>query len=89
MRCRDGAVYRDVMDKFEIERRRQSSSAPDSPAWTTWYDEQACKVVLRHCLKRAPQSNVLDRLLGTETIASPPNPAKEMAPAPRWEERDG
>lgn len=79
VRCTGGAVYRDVMDKHEIERRRAASSAPDSPAWTTWYDEQACKVVLRHCLKRAPQSNVLDRLLNTETIASPANPAKEMA----------
>jgi recombination protein RecT len=79
VRCRDGSLYRDVMDKHEIERRRAASSAPDSPAWTTWYDEQACKVVLRHCLKRAPQSNVLDRLLGTETSASPANPAKEMA----------
>lgn len=82
VRTKDGGIYRDVMDKFEIERRRLSSAAPDSPAWKNWYDEQACKTVLRHCLKRAPQSSVLDRLLNTETIASPSNPAREMAGKP-------
>lgn len=79
VRTKDGAIYRDVMDRFDIERRRAASAAPDSPAWLIWYDEQAVKTVLRHCLKKAPQSSVLDRLLNTETIASPSSPAKEMA----------
>ncbi len=82
VRTRDGGIYRSVMDKHEIERRRAASAAPDSPAWRDWYDEQACKVVLRHCLKRAPQSSVLDRLLHTETIASPVSAASEAARAP-------
>lgn len=82
VRTKDGAIYRDVMDKHDIDRRRAASPAPDSPAWKDWYDEQAVKTVLRHCLKKAPQSSVLDRLLNTETIASPSNPAKELAAQP-------
>lgn len=71
VKTKDGAVYRDVMGREDIDRRRQASAAPNSPAWVKWYDEQAMKTVLKHCLKRAPQSTVMDRLLGTETIAAP------------------
>ena len=38
--------------KADIEKRRLASKAPNSPAWTKWYDEMAlAKAVRRHCNK--------------------------------------
>ena len=40
--------------KADIEKRRAASKAPNSPAWTKWYDEMAlAKAVRRHCNKIA------------------------------------
>lgn len=54
------AVYEDgtssVMthSKEDIEKRRQASKAPNSPAWKIWYTEMAlAKATRRHC-KRIP-----------------------------------
>jgi len=38
--------------KADIDKRRAASKAPNSPAWTKWYDEMAmAKAVRRHCNK--------------------------------------
>ena len=38
--------------KADIEKRRQASKAPNSPAWKNWYDEMAlAKATRRHCGK--------------------------------------
>lgn len=38
--------------KADIEKRRAASKAPNSPAWTKWYDEMAmAKAIRRHCNK--------------------------------------
>ena len=40
--------------KADIEKRRAVSKAPNSPAWTKWYDEMAmAKATRRHCNKIA------------------------------------
>jgi hypothetical protein len=40
------------------------------------------KTVLRHCLKRAPRSTVLDRVLGAEAPIAPASPINDIARAP-------
>lgn len=50
----DGACFVMTHSKEDIEKRRKASKAPDSPAWTKWYDEMAiAKAVRRHCNKVA------------------------------------
>lgn len=44
-------------DKTELERIRQCSKAPDSPAWTQWPDQMYRKSVIRRASKFFPRSN--------------------------------
>lgn len=53
---KDGARYRDVMSRDEVEKVRKSSRAPNSPAWVNWWDEMAKKTVLRRLSKILPKS---------------------------------
>lgn len=50
----DGTSNVMTHSKADIEKRRSASKAPNSPAWTKWYDEMAiAKAVRRHCKKIA------------------------------------
>jgi len=50
----DGVCNVMTHSKADIEKRRSASKAPNSPAWTKWYDEMAlAKAVRRHCNKIA------------------------------------
>jgi recombination protein RecT len=53
-RTKDGAVYREVMDKAQIEAVRNQSRAKDSLMWTQFASEAWRKTVLRRCAKRIP-----------------------------------
>jgi recombination protein RecT len=53
-RTKDGAVYREVMDKEQIEAVRNQSRAKDSLMWTQFASEGWRKTVLRRCAKRIP-----------------------------------
>lgn len=57
---KDGAKYRDVMSRGEIEKVRRTSRAQNGP-WNTWFEEMAKKTVLRRLAKRCPLST--DKLL--------------------------
>lgn len=44
--------------KADIEKRRNASKAPNSPAWKSWYDEMAiAKALRRHCKQIAISLN--------------------------------
>ena len=46
----DGTSFVMPHTKADIEKRRAASKAPNSPAWTKWYDEMAlAKAARRHC----------------------------------------
>jgi len=46
----DGTSFVMSHTKADIEKRRKASKAPNSPAWTNWYDEMAmAKAMRRHC----------------------------------------
>jgi phage RecT family recombinase len=63
IRLKSGQVLRDVMRRDEIEKRRNQSKAKNSLMWKDFYEEGACKTVLRHCAKSAPQASVSMQLL--------------------------
>jgi recombination protein RecT len=58
-KTKDGDVYREVMDRSQIEAVRAQSRAADSLMWTKFASEGWRKTVLRRCSKRIP---VLDDL---------------------------
>jgi len=58
-KTRGGEVYREVMDKAQIEAVRAQSRASDSLMWSKFASEAWRKTVLRRCAKRIP---VLDDL---------------------------
>lgn len=62
----NGEIIRDVMGYARIEKARAVSKSKNGPAWTGWWDEMACKTVLRHAAKAAPTSAELERLLLTD-----------------------
>jgi recombination protein RecT len=43
-----------VLDRAMVEKRRKVSKAPNSPAWTEWYDEMALGKAAREALRFAP-----------------------------------
>jgi recombination protein RecT len=53
-RTKEGAVYREVMDRAQIEAVRNQSRAKDSLMWTQFASEGWRKTVLRRCAKRIP-----------------------------------
>lgn len=78
----DGTMIR-VMTAKEIEQRRNSSRAKNSPLWNEWTDEAWMKTVLRNLHKRLPSSSDLDDLVrrddelySFETPSSTSNPMK-------------
>ncbi len=72
---KDGARYRDVMSRDDVEKVRKSSRAPNSPAWANWWDEMAKKTVLRRLSKILPKStdreaDDLERVIHSDDEAS-------------------
>lgn len=83
LKAKDGTVYREVMDKAQIEAVRNQSRAKNSLMWTQFESEAWRKTVLRRCAKRVPMP--LDQLaeraldadnatfdMSTETVSEPP-----------------
>ena len=88
IRLKSGEVLRDVMPRDEIEAARSKSRAKDSLMWTDFWGEGARKTVLRRCSKAAPQSAVMESLMGRDeelaeglpTLAELPPPAGDSEP---------
>lgn len=55
-KTKDGAIYREVMSVYEVERVRAASRAKDSGPWVQWWSEMARKTVIRRISKRLPSS---------------------------------
>lgn len=54
------------LDRAEVERFRRESSAPNSPAWTKWYDEMAMSKAIRVALRYARVSVQFERAMGAD-----------------------
>lgn len=59
----DGGNYVEVMTVDEIEKVRAVSRAGKAGPWAQWWDQMACKTVLRRLSKRLPMSSDLDDLI--------------------------
>lgn len=93
---KDGAKYRDVMSKDEIEkvmsisRARDRNGNPTGP-WKDWPDEMAKKTVLRRLAKKAPLSTDRledlthrdDALYDLSAVQNPPSKNEAIASALR------
>lgn len=44
------------LSKDDVEKARKSSTAPNSPAWTQWYEEMARKTAVKRLYKLLPQT---------------------------------
>jgi recombination protein RecT len=51
---KDGSRDVEWMHVSEINKVRQASRAPNSPAWTGWFDQMCCKAVIKRMGKRLP-----------------------------------
>lgn len=61
-------VWRTI-DAKQIARIRGTSQAPNSPAWTRWFDEMCLAKVLKRTLKYAPKSRELSHALAIDDEA--------------------
>lgn len=59
-RSRDGRVWVEAMGMEELNRVRESSKAPDSPAWRNWPERMHQKSCLHRLAKRVPGVDVSD-----------------------------
>ncbi len=62
----DSNPHIEVMLKEDIDKARKSSKAPNSPAWTGWYEEMAKKCVLHRAGKRVPTSSEAAEFMGKD-----------------------
>jgi phage RecT family recombinase len=67
---KDGHVERRVMPRWQIDKVRQASKAPNSPAWVNWFGEMSCKAVLRRLSKYLPMPTELEDMLNRADIAA-------------------
>jgi recombination protein RecT len=56
VRLTDGGYLSGFMTKAEIDKVRQTSKAPNSPAWVKWYGEMAKKAIIKRESKLWPQA---------------------------------
>lgn len=56
----------EVLGRDDVESIRQSSKAPDSPAWTSWYNEMAKKSAVKRLVKRLPKTQNLAQILAAD-----------------------
>lgn len=56
VKFKDGTAQHMPMTKEDVEKVRQSSKAPNSPAWRDWWDQMAMKTALRRLSKWTPLS---------------------------------
>ncbi len=56
----------EVLGRDEVESIRQSSKAPNSPAWTGWYNEMAKKSAVKRLVKRLPKTQNLAQILAAD-----------------------
>lgn len=79
-----GGIERRVMLKADIEKRRKAGSA-NSPMWTGWYEEGACKTVIKALAKRLPMSTEVERVLERDdamhAISLDHPPAQQITPS--------
>lgn len=88
---KDGSKSKDYMPRWRIEKaRNQNPIGKNSLMWTNFYDEGACKTVIRHHSKRLPQSTDVeaiferdDTMRHVETDAPSPTLAAPVEPASR------
>lgn len=55
IRDKEGGVHFDWVSKNDLDKIRQSSKAPDSPAWKNWYKEMIKGKALKRVLKTYPK----------------------------------
>lgn len=64
VKTKDGGIYREVMNKDDIEKVRKVSKAKSEDApWFQWYEEMAEKTCLKKIAKRAPSSSDLEQVI--------------------------
>jgi recombination protein RecT len=61
-RLKDGSHSFRVMTLDQVDRRRAVSKSKSGP-WVDWYEEMACKTVLRALCKVLPSSSDMDRMI--------------------------
>lgn len=63
---KDGSFQCEVMNKDQIEKVRNVSRAKSRGPWVDWYEEMACKTVLRRLAKFLPQSSDVDSVISAD-----------------------
>lgn len=69
MKLKNGEIKREVVARRDIEKIREASSAPGSPAWRDWYDQMAIKAVIKRAYKQVPSSVEVDQVIAADNDA--------------------
>jgi len=74
-----GAYLAGKMSKSEIDKVRQASKAPNSPAWTKWYGEMAKKAIIKRESKLWPQA-AREKVAGALGVLEATEGLKDITP---------
>lgn len=70
VRTKDGGVYREVLNRADVEKVRASSKAQKSGPWMEWEEEMWKKTALKRIAKRTPSSADLEKVIEHENEAT-------------------
>jgi recombination protein RecT len=70
VRTKDGGVYREVLNRTDVEKVRASSKAQKSGPWMEWEEEMWKKTALKRIAKRTPSSADLEKVIEHENEAT-------------------
>lgn len=82
IKMKNGEVLVDYMDRKEIEKSRSQSKTSDSFMWTKFWEQAACKTVMRRNAKAAPQAAVLQQLIRRDEEYPDPGTEREILALP-------
>jgi recombination protein RecT len=83
VKTKDGAIYREVMNKQEVDEVKKSSKGGDFSPWSTHYSEMMKKTVIRRLSKRLPMSTDLESSIKADDNMYDFNHQLENMPAPK------
>lgn len=69
VKLKSGEKKLEVIPRRDIDKIREASKAPNSPAWAKWLDQMAIKAVIKRVYKQIPSSVEVDQVIAADNDA--------------------
>lgn len=69
IKLKSGEKKLEVIARRDVDKIRQASAAPNSPAWVQWFDQMAIKAVIKRVYKQIPSSVEIDQVIAADNDA--------------------